>query len=644
MKKILALLYRLSPPAVRVIGLVMLLCIGFVDYITTPFVSFLLLYTIPIAFISWFDNRISGIACAALIVMLATWESFMWWPDVPLFLHLWNAIGETVMFVAFAWSISFLRHSHEHRIKEAEDKYTRILETAIEGIIAIDVDGVIQFVNSRGAALLGCDKEELFGSNLLDLIVEEHSRSKIQTMLNTYPGSPSSLEIQFNRKDNSALWTLASISASTDSIWKSKELVLLLTDITALKKSEEQLRQRYHEISAMQRLSSGLAKSLHLGERLENAVKTVLEVTRFDAGGIYLLDQGERELTLQYHAGVSAEFAARTEHWPAHRGITGHVARSGLPRFVENVRDDPFFDQQLLAIEPVVALASIPLISKEKVLGVLNILHKKPYTFTEGEQMMLQTFGKQIGISIENAKLFETAREQAQQVRKLTLDIVEVQEEERRRFARELHDGLSQLLSTLKINIELAAKHYRSDPDAAEGYLQEVILLTDEAQTEAKQIAYDLRPAILDDFGLRAAIGLQASNFERRTRIVVECHFPTAEMRFDTLIETSIYRIVQELLTNTAKHAEATRVTIQLLVRGSVMALTVSDNGKGFDTTQWLASDSRPHYGLRNIRERVEFLGGTFRPESVLGRGAEFMIELPIGQPVVSDEKSIKAV
>jgi signal transduction histidine kinase len=254
--------------------------------------------------------------------------------------------------------------------------------------------------------------------------------------------------------------------------------------------------------------------------------------------------------------------------------------------------------------------------------------------------MMLQTLGRQIGVSLENAHLYEMARQREQQVRRLSIDLVQVQEEERRRFARELHDGLSQLLTTLRINTELALKHAADDTEAAQRHLREVIALAGEAQTEAKQIAYDLRPAILDDFGLRAAIGVHVTSFERRTGITVELHLPPEDIRFVSLVETTIYRIIQELLTNVAKHSGATRVTIQLLLRNRLLALTVADNGRGFDVrASLLHQGDQPHYGLRNIRERVEFFGGMFRAESVPGTGTEVMIELPIGEPLAAEER-----
>ncbi|MEK9138854.1 MAG: GAF domain-containing sensor histidine kinase [Bacteroidota bacterium] len=319
--------------------------------------------------------------------------------------------------------------------------------------------------------------------------------------------------------------------------------------------------------------------------------------------------------------------------WPVGSGVTGKVAQTGIPQFVEDAEFNIDVNQSLRAMDSLHAIGYVPLVSKEKVLGVMTVFLRRPHRFSESEQMMLQSFGKQIGIALENAKLFETASEREQQVRRLSIELVKVQEDERKRFARELHDGLSQVLTTLKINTELAAKNFLSDTAEAERHLKEALNLADEAQTEAKRLAYDLRPAILDDFGLKAAIAVLASSFERRTGIAVEFISPIPDVRFDSLLETSVYRIVQELLTNVAKHAVASQISIQLLLREDTLVLEVADNGRGLELGKAAAvSAGGTHFGLRNIRERVEFFGGSFRTESVEGRGTEVMIELPIGQ------------
>ncbi len=639
-------LYSFSSPSPRVARLISTLAVfllATLDFIGGTRISLVLFTALPIVYVSWFDGRKYGLLLAVASVILFTLEGFK---TGFISIHGMNVLIYAVALTGVAFLTDSLRRWHTARLAEVENRYTRVVEAAIEGIVATNTEWEISFANKRAASLFGETSEQLLGKNLLELLHDHAERNRLceRTIEFAMPSGP--LELEFTKKGGGSFWALVTFTPTKSFAGRQDGMILLLTDISELKHSERELDRRYQEISAMQRLSSGLSQSLDLAARLENAVDTVLDVTGFDAGSIFLLDETRNELQMQYHRGfVSEEFLNRAKKWPIGKGATGQTARTGIPYFMEDAIDNPVMDQQMRALEGVRAFASIPLLSKEKVQGVLNIMARRPFAFTPGDQMMLQTLGKQIGISLENARLYEMAQQRERQVRRLSIDIVQVQEEERRRFARELHDGLSQLLTTLKINSELAMKNSDTDIAAAQKHLKEVIALANEAQMEAKQIAYDLRPAILDDFGLKAAIGLHATNFERRTGIVVDLHMPPSDIRFGSLIETTLYRIVQELLTNVAKHAKASRVTLQMLVRNDVLALFVADNGKGFETSKtFSAYAEQPRYGLRNVRERVEFLGGMFRAESSSGRGSEFMIELPVREETAPMQLKEKAV
>lgn len=630
--RLLRFLTTLSPPYVRALAVLVILLAACIDYLSGHGLSIVPLYVLPAGYVTWYDSRRNGMLIAVWAMVVYVGERLLWQAEVNLLVHLINGGVLLGVLAVLVWILDFIHAAYRGSLHDAESKYTRIVEAAIEGIVATDSHWRISFVNPRAAKLFSSTTDELRGKDLLDLCCDAEARSALRTHMAAGTSGAGPSEVQFRKNAGEPFWALVTFTPTRAMDGTQQGLVLLLTDISELKRSEQELDSRYREISAMQQIASGLSQSLDLPTRLENTVDIVLGLTAFDAGCIYLADESQSELALQFHRGIlSTEFITRASRWPVGRGVTGQVAATGVPCFIEDAINHPVFDRHLRVLEGVRGFASIPLVSKEKVLGVLCILRRQPFLFSPAEQLMLQTLGKQIGISLENSRLYEMARQREHQIRQLSIDLVQVQEEERRRFARELHDGLSQLLTTLKINTELALKHADDNPAAAQKHLREVIALAGEAQTEAKQIAYDLRPAILDDFGLKAAIGVHVTNFERRTGIGVDLHMPLEEVRFDSLVETTTYRIVQELLTNVAKHAVAKRVTIQLLQRGDVLALAVADNGKGFDVKQGLARyANQAHYGLRNIRERVEFFGGMFRVESVPGQGSEVMIELPL--------------
>ena len=628
--KVLDRLSSLSTTQIRVVGIVSIVLVGFVDEVTGVAMSFTLLYLIPIVLLSWYDGRASGIFAAAIATGFSFMADFDYDGDVDSAVVLWNAVSRFLIFIAVAWMLDTLREMQRVRLQAEIDRYTRIVETTIEGIIVLDAHGRVKYSNARAAHLLGMTVKEMSGQHVGRFITDKPSLNKIESLIGKSSGNERELnEIEFTRADGGQLWTLVSSSSFPDPS-EDEGIVLLVNDISGRKRAEDELRFQYNRISAMQKLASVLVESMDMRRRLESALRTVIEVTGFDAGAIYLASEERHELVLQHHEGLLPGSVAAVRTWQKGYGVTGEVWQTGAARYLSDASSDAMIDRAVQKQEHIRGFASVPLVASGEVVGVLNLIRREPHTFTDDEQAMLQTFGGQMGVALENAKLFEAARAGEKQVRQLSLNLVRIQEEERKRFARELHDGLAQLLTMLRVNAELALEHLNEPGSAAGQRIREVISLVGEAEHEAKQISYDLRPAILDDFGLKAAIQSHAASFERRTGIVVELHLPDADVRFDSIIETTVYRIVQELLANVARHAKATRVTIQLLLRRGVLALTVSDNGQGFSVSDVLAHASNGfHNGLRNMRERTESLKGMFHVESAPGRGAEFVIEVP---------------
>jgi PAS domain S-box-containing protein len=621
-------LSSLSRLQVRVMSVVMMVVVSYIDDVTGAAFSFTLFYMVPIVFASWFD----GLRFAVILsVASACWIFHLEIPGLPFAVVFWNTSSSLFLLIGVAWILNAIHEGHRIRIQHEVDRYVRIVETVIEGLIALDASGNVKYANSRIGNLLGYPVSEMIGMCYTEFIREEHSRMLIEQRRKRGDGQDvGPEEVQFVKKDGTTVWTLANSNTSRTVHPEDYSLVLLVTDISERKRAEDELKRQYRQISAVHDLSSALVRSVHLETRLEDALKTVLDMTGFDAGAILLLDEKRNELTMKYHTGFRGNTVENIQQWPVGIGITGQVCRSGIPQFVDDAAKSDLIDPRIRELEGIRGFASVPLVSKDTVLGVVDILRRTPFVFSVEEQSLLRVFGSQIGVALDNAKLYDAARASEQHIRNLSIDLVRIQEEERKRFARELHDGLAQLLMTLRVNAELALKDLDATDVKMEKRLRELVALVGEAESEAKQISYDLRPAILDDFGLKAAIEVLAKQFMRRTGIEVDLHLPESDVRFESVLETTAYRIVQELLTNVAKHSQASLVTIQMLFRGNLLALTVADNGKGFHPGGTIPfADGLVHSGLRNMRERAESMRGMFRVESAPGRGAEFAIEIP---------------
>jgi PAS domain S-box-containing protein len=206
----------------------------------------------------------------------------------------------------------------------------------------------------------------------------------------------------------------------------------------------------------------------------------------------------------------------------------------------------------------------------------------------------------------------------AAEARALTRRLLTIQEEERRHLARELHDEIGQVLTGL--NFQLAAAAGRGGTAALAEASATVRALTD----QVRQLSMDLRPAVLDSFGLLAAVQLHIERFQTQTGIAVHLRHHGVERRFAPDVEIAAYRVVQEALTNVARHAETDLATVQLYADGA-LTLVIRDSGRGFDP----ARASRAS-GLGGMRERVELLGGTLEIEAMAGGGTTVAAEIPL--------------
>ncbi|MFC0773631.1 hybrid sensor histidine kinase/response regulator [Terrimonas alba] len=207
-----------------------------------------------------------------------------------------------------------------------------------------------------------------------------------------------------------------------------------------------------------------------------------------------------------------------------------------------------------------------------------------------------------------------------------------IREDEQARIAREVHDQLGQMLTGLKMDLSWLRNHNDSKNQASvRQRMDEMAALLDDAMRSVKKIASDLRPSVLDDFGLIEGLHWQSREFHKRYGVEVEVIHPEQEIDIDPSVAIGVFRIYQEALTNVARHAEATKVTTTLSYLKDILTLTVEDNGKGFDTSMVLKS-----LGLLGMRERAYIMNGQVTIKSEAGKGTT----VSVGVPLSDNDKS----
>jgi len=225
-----------------------------------------------------------------------------------------------------------------------------------------------------------------------------------------------------------------------------------------------------------------------------------------------------------------------------------------------------------------------------------------------------------IGINIHESRLADS------KLQRLAHKMVQFQVSERRRFSRELHDGINQLMVSVKFRLETAINKIRKNDSDVLDDLNKGGDVLNEAIQEVRRISHDLRPSILDDLGFKSALNSLLSQFEERTGLSTSVLLELPDERLPEDIEITLYRVVQEALTNIERHAKAEHIELKTRLDGEMITLEITDNGNGFSLKDRVRQEG---IGLRNMQERVQLLGGDFKIVTSPGKGVRVMTQLP---------------
>jgi len=391
--------------------------------------------------------------------------------------------------------------------------------------------------------------------------------------------------------------------------------------------------KHYHDLVALSRVSAAISGLRDLDAILRIGLDNVLGIMNGAVGGIMLLGEATQTLSYRIHHGLSDKYVDEMQLGIG-EGIAGKVAQSGRSVLLEDISKEPDAARPaLINVEGLKAFISVPLRSKDKALGVMNVASYTAHHFTREDMHLLHSIGDQLGIAIEQAKLYESlnaARERYQTLLRQTLTI---QEEERKRIARELHDETSQDLTGLALNLQAVTEMMESsDVEVAEikAILKKAHGIAVHAGAEVTRLIRELRPTLLDTLGLDAAISNLADNNLGSKGINVSTEFEGMERRFPPEIELSFFRIAQEAMSNIVRHSEAKNATIRLKCDHTKCVLCIEDDGKGFDVNEITGIDQKGRgAGLFGMKERVTALGGNCTIESQPERGTKITSNIP---------------
>ncbi len=385
----------------------------------------------------------------------------------------------------------------------------------------------------------------------------------------------------------------------------------------------------------LHRVIETITSSVELDAVLAATVELVTEATGGDACFLHLWEPEQERLVLR---AASPEFgdAVGQVSLALGEGVSGWVAAT---RDVVLIPEDKWADPRYkyfpdLHGEMFTSMLSVPVVSRDGALiGVFNVHSRERRDFTDADVAFLRLTASLIAGAIEHANLFRALAEQEAELESLVRRTIEIQEEERRRVATEIHDGLTQQLVSVWYRLQAVSRSLRIEPDRAERELAAASSLVDDALDEARAAIYNLRPSVLDDLGLGPSLRTLALR-QLEGQVVVELDVQDVT-GLPPHHEVALYRIAQEAVTNVRKHADASAVRVWLADRGEEVALGVRDDGRGFETH---GSVPRPatSFGLTGMRERVALIGGTLEIRSAPGEGTDLEVRIPKAEAEVA--------
>lgn len=337
-----------------------------------------------------------------------------------------------------------------------------------------------------------------------------------------------------------------------------------------------------------------------------------------------LLDARYAALGIPDDQGSFAEFVVEgitDEEWraigplPRQHGLLGAMLRDGKPERLADIRQDPRFEYWPRAHPVLTDFLGVPITDGDDVLGIIFLANKqRPGGFTERDQELLTLFAAHAAIALTNARLYERNRE-------LTVMA------ERNRLARELHDAVAQKLFSLRLTAQAAVALATRDPERVPAELAQVERLAADALGELRSVILELRPADLEEDGLTTSLRKHVEMLNRvyDARLTFHGDGDLGDIGLSEERELTLFRIAQEAVHNALRHAHARDVALRLCREGSLVSLTIADDGTGFD----IAAAGRDGLGLTSMRDRAEEVGGALTVESAPGTGTVVKVEVP---------------
>lgn len=518
----------------------------------------------------------------------------------------------------------------EAELRKQKEILQKIFDHIPVMINFVGADGRIWLINRESEQVLGWSLNEILNQNI-DLIQECYPDPVERQKVLDFTANSKNKWADFKPvvRDGRVIdtsWAMIHLSDGSS--------FGIGVDITQRKQIEASAREQRALAEALRNTAAALNSTLDFETVVERILENAGQVVPHDSAALLLADSGC--LRVACHKGVS-------EHGltPWVEGL--NIAVDCHPLFLQimetrqsRIISDTLTDPVWKSIPEIPhklpwirSYLSTPIFSQGKVIGLLNLHSAVPHYFNEIHVNRMQAFADQAAIALENARLLQEVDSGRERLQVLSNQLLVAQEVERRFIARELHDEIGQVLTAISTNLRVI--ELSSDRARRAERLEDSLNLVDDALKQIRDLALDLRPSLLDDFGLVPALEWYIERQVQRAGLRIEFNSEPAEILLPSGLETTCFRVVQIALTNVVRHARATQVLVELRNREQTLELVIRDNGIGFEVQA--ALDRASHgatLGLLSMEERIRLANGKLKITSAPGQGTVIWARFPL--------------
>ncbi len=543
-------------------------------------------------------------------------------------------IAATIAWLRTSVQLGAERTLADTALREGADRLRLAVQAANVGLWDWDLRTNEVVYSREWKSQLGHGEEEI-GANLSEWERRVHPEDLDAALrrVRSYLDDPSgALETEFRmrHKDGSWHWIYARGELIRDDAGKAVRMLGCHVDITDRKRSEEQ-------VMGLNKVLRMVAADTDLGRTLEELLRVIevedaemiTSIMLLDADGMHVRHGAAPRLPAAYVQAIDGQPIG------PRAGSCGTAAFRREPVIVTDIGTDPLWEdyRALAAAHGLAACWSTPILDAAGVvLGTFAIYYRQPCSPSPRHRQVVEIAVQTAAIAIESARHERDLRASSQRLEALSHRLLNVQEEERRALARELHDEIGQVLTAVKLSLE--AERLGAETEARRARLTGCVELVDNAIQQVRDRSLDLRPSMLDDLGLIPTLQWYLDQRGRSDNCEIEFESDPLPFRPAPAVEITCYRVVQEAITNVLRHSKARHARVRVATVDGTLALSISDDGLGFDVDEARRRGvAGERFGLLGMEERVSLAGGRMAIASAPGRGTEVRVTLPHSAP-----------